>query len=230
MASNPHEHNQGNEFGQRLEDFQNHPGVQQLLFGIRSEKEGGNNFNTKLATLGSMMANYWLGRYGQIEQRLVSAPYGEIVQPMIINPPIVISIPRGGTPIGDGVNLIIPTAPHFKTNDGANKDTQRPLLSDDFPVGEQISHVLICDTVVGTGETLHKTIHTISGMISVENFFLLTAVASEEGVRSLLNEHGNLHVYAACVEPKYEWVDVDGKKVFFVHGIGDAGSLVEGSR
>lgn len=225
MAGSPLEFGLVNEFDQRLEGFENHPGVQQLLFGIRSEKEGGINFRTRLATLGSIMASRWLEKYGQIESRLVDAPYGEIAEPAITNPPIVISVPRGGTPMAEGVNLIIPNAMHFATNDGAKKDIQKPLLPENFPNGV-INDVLICDTVVGTGKTIHKTIKTILEFISTENFFLLAAVVSEEGAKYLLKEHSNLHVYVACVESKYQWVNIGDKQVFFVHGIGDAGELV----
>jgi uracil phosphoribosyltransferase len=118
----------------RLTSFEDHLGVQQLLFNIRSEKEGGEKFKKSLFTLGFIMGNHWLHKHGQVVTQQIEAPYGEITKPAVTNPPVIVIIPRGGKPLGEGVSLLLQDSLLFSTNAGKNKDSERTLLPQGFPV------------------------------------------------------------------------------------------------
>lgn len=189
------------------------PGFDGLLSAIRTDEVGGEPFRKNLARLAVIMADEW-----QKNIPLAATDHQELL--------IGISIPRGGTPMGTGLKEALSTYPHFESNDGKNKDTTKPLLPLDFP-HQPIEHVIIGDTVIGTGHTILKTIEEINRVARVRFFHIFSAVASGYGISEILKAQPyGLRICAGCIEEKTKWVVKDGKPVLFVAGIGDAGDLV----
>lgn len=197
----------------RIRTFENHTQAGRVLSAIRTDETGGQPFRAKLAELTTIMVREW--------QEIIPLESANSHEPLIS-----IAIPRGGSPMGTGLKEIFPLSSHFESNDGINRDATRSLLPPDFP-RRPIDHVVIADTVIGTGTTIERTIEAIKNLARVKYFHIFTAVASDYGLKQLFQKYPfGLRVCAGCVETKFEWVIKDGKPVLFVAGIGDAGDLV----
>lgn len=209
---------------ERLVTFDHQILTRQLLYKIRSEGSGGPQLVDEIRTLAAIIGQSWLHTYNRCDSVIEDGPYGQIERPVITNPPTIIGIPRGGVPMAEGVSMVSPDSQLLFTNAGKNKDPNKRLLPENLPT--KTSHIIICDTVVGTGDTVANTIQELSIFFPTINISLFSAIASEVGTRRLSNEFPNLTIYAACLESKYELINIDGKSVFFVHGIGDVGDMV----
>lgn len=188
-----------------------HPGLDHILSVVRKDETGGEPFRRNLAVLTTIMGEKW-------HKDIDIEGSGESV--------ITIAIPRGGIPMGMGLRQVLSTYSHFESNDGKNRDTTKPLLPKDFP-HRSIDHVIIADTVIGTGQTIIRTVEEISRVAGVRFFHILSIVTSSFGIQEILRARPyGLRICSACIETKFEWVIKDGKPVLFVAGIGDAGELV----
>lgn len=210
---------------ERLKVFDTNPGIQRLLYEIRGDDCGGEPFRRRLRMLAYILGSKWIEEQSPFSLVTKESPFGPIQEPVDNNPPLIVSIPRGGVPMGEGLAGLLPQSACFYTNDGENKNPAEPLLPENFPTGG-FDNVFIADAIVGAGKTIKRTIESIKQITQVNHFFLFSAVASETGTNDLLAKYLNLSIYTCCIEPRYEWVQIGGEQVFFVHGIGDVGKLV----
>lgn len=189
------------------------PVLDSLLSAIRTDETGGEPFRRNLANLTTFMGKEWQEAVG-----LERSGYQESI--------VGIAIPRGGIPIGTGLKQVLFSYSHFETNDGKDRHISEPLLPADFP-HQPINHVIIADAVIGSGQTIIRTVEEVSKIARVRFFHVFSTVASSLGIKEILRTHPyGLRICTACVENQFEWVIKDGKPVLFVTGIGDAGELV----
>lgn len=191
----------------RLRVYEDEPVVGKLLESVRTDSQGGEKFRQQLRKLAFHLGSFWAEGHSGTE------------------PPLIIDIPRGGVPLGEGLKSLFPGALYFHTNDGENRDPKRSLLPENFP-GGTINLILLADAVVGTGATIQRTIAAIEARAQVGEIVLFNAVTSQHGIEVLLQDHPRLRIRTATVEQRYQWVDSNGKRVFFVADIGDVGELV----
>ncbi len=199
-----------------------HPGVSALLYRIRSDATGGQPIRDNLATLGISLA------MAHMQDKIVStesaqAPFGLIPKPQLTTP-IVLAIPRGGTAMGEGIAKATDSQ-CILTNDGKDKNPNEPLLPSVFPFGENIPEVILTDTVVASGDTVDKTIMALNQAAKIQNIVLITGIITPQGMEHLLQRHQNLSIVAGTIENNHSWIEKDGKRILFIHGIGDIGDL-----
>ena len=181
---------------EKLVIFDNEAVTKQLLYEIRSEQVGGQHFANNIRVLAALMGQNWLYMHS----------------PFVTSPPIIIGIPRGGTPMAEGVKKVSPESPLVFTDARGKQNPNRKLLPENSP--KETRDIIICDTVVGTGNTIANTIQELKRSFPATNISLFSTVASEFSVGRLSDEFPNLEIYTACVEAKYEWVNRDGRQVF----------------
>lgn len=189
--------------------------VKRILHSIRNDNRGGRAFRSNLKRLafilGSNLVREW--------KSVVS----------INNFPVIIDIPRGGEPFGEGLKVLFPASFHCHTYYDSRIKPEMFLLPANFPKAE-LQNVIIADTVLATGQTIEKAIRAIRKVIRAKHIFVITGVASLVGIRFLTRKYPDLLIYAGCIETKYKWLKKDGKLILQVHGIGDVGELVSVKR
>lgn len=135
--------------------------MQQLLYAIRSDDVGGENFRNNLCAIGILLARFYVEHFNVVHTETVSAPHGFIAKPTFAINPIIFGIPRGGVPLAQGIHRPFPNAPLVYTNDGDKKDPLQPLLPNDFTISPDADHILLVDTVLGSGTTMKRNIAAI---------------------------------------------------------------------
>jgi uracil phosphoribosyltransferase len=209
------------------------PRMQGLLSAVRTDTVGGEPFRASLKNIGSILA----GEY----KRLFQTPAQETGHrqskslPTTVFPaPLIIGIPRGGTPLAEGVLSALPNASYFLTNAGDERDSNQPLFPKTFTTDSTSQDILIVDTVVGSGGTVLRHLEALKEMNidTSARIFLLSTIALSDyqgyGLRGLFSYYPDLTVITGCLEKKAEWKDRHNgeEEHLYVHGIGSVGDLV----
>lgn len=152
----------------RLSVYQNFPGVAQLLVDIKNDRIGGAPLRDNLRAVAGQMGRGWgLQSGGQ--------PNGTII-----------GIPRSGVPMAEGLSAVFPGYSYALANDGATRDSGRPIIPDDLDMKRQ-ANILVADSVIVTGKTIAKTVVALlEKSTDPGNITVFSAFAAAEGLHALL--------------------------------------------
>ncbi|MDO9028534.1 MAG: hypothetical protein Q7U68_06720, partial [Candidatus Roizmanbacteria bacterium] len=114
-----------------LKICKNLPRVNNLLTFISTDRKGGQNLRKNIYNLARIMGEDWSVNCGEFP----------------ISNGAIISIPRGGTPMSEGLRSVFPGYNYFLSNDGADRDDTRPILPDHLTIGNSVN-LLIADAVI----------------------------------------------------------------------------------
>lgn len=136
---------------------------------------------------------------------------------------VVVSIMRAGNGMLDGVLELMPTA--LVGHIGLYRDPKTMSVIEYYykmPAKLEDKTVIILDPMIATGYSAATAISRIKES-NVKNIIFLSIVASQIGIDYLFNNHPDIKLYTAAVDPK-----LDDKK-YIVPGLGDAGNRMYGT-
>jgi len=111
----------------------------------------------------------------------------------------VIGIPRGGTPLAEGICKSIPKSKIFYTNDGKNNNSKKPLLKYDDSL-KKCQLIILADTVVDLGVTAERTIRFLIQNYTRSAILLVSLITSLDGAYRLEKTFPKINHYTSMVE------------------------------
>lgn len=174
------------------------------------DRIGGANFHDELHEVGALMGEI-LSTGGEESEH---------------EPTLIIGIPRGGTPLAEGVRDAFSSAELVITNDGKNADPNKSLLEIDESLGNT-KLIFVVDSVVDLGSTAERTIRAVYSKFPDSTIRVISLISSVDGAFRLERMFPRLRHYTAILEKETRWIPVD-KNVNhrIIPKIGDVGELV----
>lgn len=193
----------------RLRVYSNLPELNPILSSIRADRSGGTPLRNNIAAVGEIMGREWQSGNGLRRDGMI------------------IGIPRSGIPIGDGLRTVFSGYNYYLSNDGANKNTSQPILSDDLSF-DSTTNLLIADSVIVTGTTIAQTLKAaLSKTRSIDKMAVFSAFASTDGIVNLLNMFPGLEInIGSFAKIKQHWDIHRWKLSPTLEGIPNIGELV----
>lgn len=184
------------------------PGINPLLMSICADRCGGYPLRQNISAIGEIMGREW---------RVNNSPGGDGA---------IISIPRSGVPMGDGLRAAFPGYNYLLSNDGGNRQDGMPILPDDLIINEP--NLLIADSVIVTGTTVALTLSAaLSRAQAVKRIVVFSAFAAVDGVANLLDIFPGLEInIGAFAETRQNWDIHRWKLSVTLKGIPNFGELV----
>jgi len=144
------------------------PGVHPLIEKIRADRTGGYPIRKRLKALGIIMGGRWLedGEKGQDRTTLIS-------------------VPRSGIPLSEGLYHLLPSCPYIQANCGLCRDPGKPLLP--FEKLKNSGKFVIVDSVIFTGATIIQFLNALEGA----KITIFAAVVAPNGVKNILSQTKN---------------------------------------
>lgn len=186
------------------------PRIAELGKSLCIDRVGGVNFHDELHAVGVLMGEILSTRTERNEPEST----------------LIIGIPRGGTPIAEGVREAFPRAKLALTNDGKNADPNKPLLEIDESLRDT-KLIFVVDSVVDLGSTAERTIKVAYSNFPDSTVAVVSLISSVDGAFRLERMFPRLKHYTTILEQETCWIPVD-KNVNhrIIPKIGDVGELV----
>ena len=182
-------------------------------------------FRKNLTRLGEILS-YEMSKTLDYQDKTVTTPLSDIVQPELKEQPVLISIMRAGMPFFEGVQNFFDHAdcgfigayrsPEFAQSNQIQTDYLAvPDLKD--------KTVVLIDPMLATGRSIVTSIKHLEKYGKPKKMILMAMIAVPEGIR-YIEDHmdGNLSLWCIAVDEKLN------KKAYIVPGLGDAGDLAYG--
>jgi uracil phosphoribosyltransferase len=200
-----------------------HPLVQHKLTLLRSKETSTRSFRALTAEIGALLV-YELMRDAPVKACSVETPLGSARGVVLEGKKIVlISVLRAGSGMLDGMLTVLPSARvgHI----GLYRD-RRLLTAVEYycklPAGMENRDAVIVGSVLATGGTAAAAIRRVQEA-RARSVRYVCLVACPEGVKSLLDEHPDVHLYTASVD---ESLTAEG---YVYPGLGDVGDRLFGT-
>lgn len=138
---------------------------------------------------------------------------------------LAVAIPRGAYPFFDGIRQYSPNMPFIITNDGGNKNPEKPLVPENVP-SMHVGTLLLADPVIDTGTTIRRTVASLvtQGVIA-DQMIALGVIVHSPTARALLEEFPTLHIVTADIEDN--WIPAPNGEGRWLAGFGDIGGNVQ---
>lgn len=202
----------------------NHPLVQDKLTLLRDKNTDTNQFRSLLGEV-SLLLGYEAMRDWPTTTKAIETPLKVFTNGAMIDSHNValVSVLRAGNGMLDGMLKLIPTAcvGHL----GLYRDPKSMSVIEYYckmPKDMDQKHVIILDPLVATGHSAAVTITRIQDY-NPKSIIFICLVASKEGVVYLKDQHPNVAIYTAAVDP-----DLDARH-YISPGVGDAGDRMYGT-
>lgn len=201
-----------------------HPLVQHKLTLLRRKETPTARFYEVMREL-ALLLGYELTRDLPVEQRPVATPLDTVDAPILAGKKLcLVSIMRAGQGLLDGMRALLPSARIGHIGLYRDQETLEPVEYF-FKVPEDVEErlVILLDPMLATGHTATAAVHRLkdAGASSIK---LAVLVASTAGLRTFHDNHPDVPVYAAAVDPT---LDEHG---YILPGLGDAGDRLFGTR
>ena len=184
-------------------------------------------FRNNIKRIGSVLA-YEMSKSLDYEEKTVTTPLSNLVQNVIVEQPVLISIMRAGMPFFDGVLDFFDHADcgfigAFRTNDFS---TSKKIRVDYIAVGNIANKiVVIADPMLATGKSIVDSIESLRAYGEPKKILILSVIATPDGIK-FVEDNVDLPIalWCAAVDEKLD------KKSYIVPGLGDAGDLSFGQK
>jgi uracil phosphoribosyltransferase len=137
--------------------------------------------------------------------------------------PVIVPVLRAGLGMVEGMLAIMPFAKVGHIGLRRNHDT---LLPEQYylnlPPDVSESTVFVVDPMLATGGSLAASI-TLLKESGAKNIKVLSLVGVEEGVKKVLDEHPDVHIYLGVMDERLN------EKGYILPGLGDAGDRLFGT-
>lgn len=186
------------------------PHIAELGESLCIDRVGGANFHDKLHEVGALMGE--ILSTGDEESE-----HGHT---------LIIGVPRGGTPLAEGVRDAFPSAELILTNDGKNADADKPFIEIDESLGNT-RLIFVVDSVVDLSSTAERTIRAVYSKFPDSTIRVVSLISSVDGAFRLERMFPRLKHYTTILEKETRWLPVDKNTNHrIIPRIGDVGELV----
>lgn len=201
-----------------------HTPLQERLTRIRRSGISGTQFRACMIDIGRFMS-YEFAKTLATENVTVKTPLGtaEGIKIKDKNDIVVVSVLRAAIPLVEGIMRVFSEAKCGVV--GAWRDENPPFkVNANYiripPVEHKI--VIVADPMLATGNTMKAILDEIKGYGTPKRLVLLNIIASEEGIKTVLDAHPDLEIYTCAIDKE---VNSNG---YIVPGLGDAGDICFG--
>lgn len=201
-----------------------HPLVQDKLTLLRDKNTDSNQFRSLISEI-SLLLGYEAMRNWQTTNKAVETPLKVITNGAMINSHDValVSVLRGGNGMLDGMLKLVPTAcvGHL----GLYRDPQSMSVIEYYckmPAYMDQKHVIVLDPLVATGHSAAVTITRMQDY-NPKSIIFICLIASKEGLAYLKDQHPDIAIYTAAVDPELD------TRHYISPGVGDAGDRMYGT-
>jgi len=201
-----------------------HPLVQDKLTLLRDKHTDSNQFRSLLSEI-SLLLGYEAMHNWPITQKEIETPLNIKTSSAMIDSHNValVSVLRAGNGMLDGMLKLIPTAcvGHL----GLYRDPKSMSVIEYYckmPADMHQKHVIILDPLVATGHSAAVTLTRMKDYNPASIIFICL-IASKDGVAYLKEQHPDIVIYAAAVDPELD------ARHYISPGVGDAGDRMYGT-
>jgi len=202
----------------------NHPLVQDKLTLLRDKNTDSNQFRSLLGEI-SLLLGYEAMRDWPTATKAVATPLQVITNGAIIDSHNValVSVLRAGNGMLDGMLKLVPTAcvGHL----GLYRDPTSMTVIEYYckmPANLDQKRVIVLDPLVATGHSAAVTITRMQDY-NPKSIIFICLIASKQGIEYLKEQHPNITIYTAAVDPELD------AKHYISPGVGDAGDRMYGT-
>lgn len=138
--------------------------------------------------------------------------------------PVILPILRAGIGMVEAFLTLMPSARVGHIGLFRNEETLQPeCYYFKIPKNSQDRHFFICDPMLATGRSANEAIARLKNA-SIQAITVVCLVSAPEGVRYLLNNHPDIHLYTASLDRKLN------SHGYILPGLGDAGDRMFGTK
>lgn len=201
-----------------------HPLIQHKVTKLRDTQTDTKNFRELVEELAMLMA-YEVTRDLPLKEVKIDTPMGPAVGHMLGDKKItLVPVLRAGLGMVPGMQSIIPQARVGHVGVYRDHDTLEPVeYYFKMPSDVADSEVFILDPMLATGGSAVAAITQLKKR-GVKHIRWVCIIAAAEGVRRLNEEHPDVEVFCAALDP------VLNDQGYIVPGLGDAGDRLFGTK
>jgi uracil phosphoribosyltransferase len=201
-----------------------HPMIQHKLTIMRKKSTGSKDFRELLEEI-SMLMGYELTRDLPLTEVEIETPMAKMKSKVISGKKLaIVPILRAGLGMVDGLLSLLPVAKVGHIGLYRDHETCLPVFYYcKLPFDIEQREVIVCDPMLATGGSASDAIKRIkeSGCSTIR---LMCLVAAPEGVKKVLADHPDVHIYTAAYD---EGLD---ENAYILPGLGDAGDRIFGTK
>jgi uracil phosphoribosyltransferase len=194
-----------------------------LLYNLRDPQTTSYVFRDTLEKIGEYLALEVLSHLDNETVEIKTLTGGVAKHKIISENPVLVTILRAGLPLNQGVHKV------FKDSDlgflamSRCESTLKPKV--DYIALPDLKNkiVILTDTMIATGGSLIDALKIIESR-QPKSIFVISAIASEQGVARLQAHNPSIVIISAAIDP------VLNEKGFIVPGLGDAGDRAFGDK
>ena len=199
-----------------------HPCIQHKLALIRDTETGHKKFR-ELATEITMFVCYEALKNLKVREVDVQTPLAIAKCHMIDEDVVVVPILRAGVGMLDGILSLIPSARVGFVGLERDEATARPIsYYEKMPYQIKGGISIVIDPMLATGGSTVAAIDLLKEQ-GAGRIVVVCIVTCPEGLQKVIDEHPDVHVYAASIDPELN------ENKFIVPGLGDAGDRLYGT-
>ena len=212
------------EFDQSRLTVVDHPMVQHKLTIMRDARTGSKQFRELVKEL-ALFEGYEATRDFPLEDVEVTTPICTTTAKQIAGRKVaIIPILRAGLGMVDGMLELIPAARVGHVGMYRDEETHEPHeYYCKVPADIDQRTCLVVDPMLATGGSATAAIEYLRGQ-GVKDVRLLVLIAAPEGIKTVLDADPDVRVYTCSVDEKLN------EKAYIVHGLGDAGDRIFGTK
>ena len=202
----------------------NHPLIQHKLTIMRDKKTGSKDFRELLEEI-SMLMGYELTRELPLSEIEIETPMMKMKSNVISGKKLaIVPILRAGLGMVDGLLNLLPVAKVGHIGLYRDHDTCKPVFYYcKLPFDIEQREVIICDPMLATGGSASDAIQLLKES-KCSTIRLMCLVAAPEGVKKVLEDHPDVHIYTASYDKELD------KNAYILPGLGDAGDRIFGTK
>lgn len=182
-------------------------------------------FRKNLTRLGEILA-YEMSKRLDYQDKTITTPLSDIIQPELREQPVLISILRAAMPFFEGIHNFFDHADcgfvgAYRSPTFAHTNQ---IQSDYFAVPSLTEKtVVLIDPMLATGRSIVTTLERLEQYGKPKSVILMAMIAAPEGIKYIESKmDGQLSLWCVAVDEKLN------DKAYIVPGLGDAGDLAYG--
>lgn len=183
-------------------------------------------FRYNMERIGEVAA-YEISKQLAFRPEEITTPLGVAKGKMMVQQPVLGTILRAGIPLHTGLSRFFDQAEHAFV--GAYRKHQPDgsfRISLDYlscpPLDGKT--LILADPMLATGSSLVKTIEQLLQAGQPAKIYVVSVIASSEGIQHLKHHYPDVSVWAGDIDP------VLNERGYIIPGLGDAGDLAYGSK
>ena len=201
-----------------------HPLLQHKLSILRDENTGVKDFREVVSEIATLMC-YEATRDLPLEEVEIKTPITTAKFKMIAGKKLaIVPVLRAGLGMVDGILTLIPSVKVGHIGLYRDPDTLEPVeYYCKMPTDIAERDVIILDPMLATGGSASAAIQFIKNY-EVKHIKLMNIIAAHEGIERVHHDHPDVDIYCAALDEKLN------DHGYIVHGLGDAGDRIFGTK